>query len=440
MSNQKITKRLVDGLQPRASEFILWDSELSGFGVRVRPSGHMTYIVQYRAGSGRSAPNKKLTIGAVTKLAPDEARSIARRGVAAVMNGQDPAQERAERKQAPTVRTLVKEFMEHHVEAKRKPATVAFYKNAFDLHILPRLGDKKAIDVTKGDVGKMHRDLIAKPTTANRAVDILSSLYGWAAGVEMVPEGTNPTRKLERYPEEGRERFLSAEEYMRLGATMDEAESVGLRWEPDPDGKTKHAPKDENRVVKFSPYVVAAIRLFLFTGARLREILHMRWDEYDPSRGVVFVPDSKTGKKLLVLSEAATAVIDALPVSGTYIIAGQDPNEPRADLKRPWARIRKHAGLDDVRLHDLRHSFASVGVGGGYGLPIVGKLLGHTQARTTQKYAHLDTEPMRRVTDEIGRRISSAIRGGTKAKPFAHAAGEAKAPSAKRQTKKRAQA
>ncbi|MEI9914967.1 MAG: site-specific integrase [Methylovirgula sp.] len=163
-------------------------------------------------------------------------------------------------------------------------------------------------------------------------------------------------------------------------------------------------------------YAAAASRLLIFTGCRLGEILNLRWSEVDLERGLLFLPDSKTGRKTVVLSAAAQSILAALPRLGIYVIAsetaGQEVEKPRADLKRPWALIKAPAGLADMRLHDLRHSFASVGAGAGMGLPVIGKLLGHSQASTTQRYAHLDADPVRAAANTIAEKIERAMDAG----------------------------
>jgi integrase len=226
----------------------------------------------------------------------------------------------------------------------------------------------------------------------------------------VLPENTNPCRRIQRYREEVRERFLTTEELQRLGDALREAETVGVPWEVDLRKRgAKHLAKEANRRTIISPHAAAAVRLLLFTGARLREILGWRWEWIDLERGVIFLPDSKTGKKSVVLAAPATAVLGNLIRTGGYVIAGNDPEKPRADLKRPWAMIAKRAGLSGVRIHDLRHSFASVGVGAGLGLPIIGKLLGHSQVQTTQRYAHLELDPVRRGADFIAGRLAAAM-------------------------------
>jgi integrase len=152
----------------------------------------------------------------------------------------------------------------------------------------------------------------------------------------------------------------------------------------------------------------------ILTGARLREILDAQWQHVDIERGVIFLVDSKTGRKPIYLSAAAQAVLAALPrIAGNpHIIPGEQADSPRADLKRPWAAVTKAAGIEGVRLHDLRHSFASIGAGASMGLPVIGKLLGHSQAATTHRYAHLDADPLRRAVETIGATISAAMDSG----------------------------
>jgi integrase len=202
-----------------------------------------------------------------------------------------------------------------------------------------------------------------------------------------LPEGHgNPAARLARFKERSRERFLTGEELSRLGDALAGAASIDL-------------------------FPVAAIRLLCLTGGRLREILHARWEHVDFERGIIFLPDSKIGKKPIFLNAAALAVIAGLPrvEDNPHVFPGKKDGHPRHGLDRPWAAIRKAAGLDGLRLHDLRHSFASVGAGGGLSLPISGKLLGHSQSATTARYAHLANDPVRQAVETIGATISAAM-------------------------------
>jgi integrase len=237
-------------------------------------------------------------------------------------------------------------------------------------------------------------------------------MYAFAGRSGIVAEGTNPARRIEQFKERRRERFLTGEELQRLGLAIREAETKGIPWRVDETkAKAKHLPKAKHRLTRIGLAAAAAIRLLLFTGCRLREILHLKWEQVDLERGLLFLADSKTGRKTVILNAPALAVLAGLDRLGSYVVPGDDPEKPRADLKRPWEAVARRAGLDGVRLHDLRHTYASFGAGGGLGLPIIGKLLGHMQASTTQRYAHLDADPLRRASEAIGGRIAAALDG-----------------------------
>ena len=412
MADRRITKRVVDGLKPQTREFAVWDSKLPGFGIRVRPTGAMSYVVVYRAGSGRGAPVRRYTIASVGKAAPEAARRRAKAILGAVAHGQDPAGEKATERGTLTITSLADRFMSEHVEQKRKPGTAAFYRHLLDKIIKPELGATKADKVTRAQVARLHGKLKATPFQANRVLAVIGSMYTFAGRSGIVADGINPARRIEQFKERRRERFLTGEELERLGSAIREAETKGVPWDVDEaKPKAKHLPKDKNRFTKIAFSAAAAIRLLLFTGCRLREILHLKWEHVDLERGLLFLPNSKTGKKTVILNAPALAVLISLDRLGSYVVPGDDPEKPRADLKRPWEAVAKRAGLDGVRLHDLRHTYASFGAGGGLGLPIIGKLLGHTQASTTQRYAHLDADPLRRASEAIGGRIAAALDG-----------------------------
>jgi integrase len=310
------------------------------------------------------------------------------------------------------VAELADRFLVEHIEPKRKPGTTTFYRDILNRIVKPELGTAKADKVTRAAVSKVHGKLRATPFQANRMLAVVGSMYAFAARIGAVPEGTNPARKIDKFAEHRRERFLTSEELERLGAAIREAETKGIPWEVDESKpKAKHLPKAKKRFTKIGSFAAAAIRLLLFTGCRLREILHLRWENVDLERGLLFLPDSKSGRKTVILNAPAMAVLTGLDRLGSYVVPGDDPEGPRADLKRPWEAVARRARLDGVRLHDLRHTYASFGAGGGLGLPIIGKLLGHTQASTTQRYAHLDNDPLRRAAESIGGQIKAAIDG-----------------------------
>ncbi len=421
MQHRRITKRLVDSLSATGEEYFVWDETLIGFGVRVQASGAMSYVAKYRAGSGRGAPTRRVTLGRVGTLTPDDARALAKKTLGAVAHGNDPAALKAAERRASTLRELADLYLAEHVDTKRKQSTASHYRSLLEKVVLPDLGSRRAEQVTTSDLAKLHAKMRKRPYQANRMLAVVGALYTFAGKRKLIPMGLNPARGIEQYPENKRERFLTGDELTRLGDAIREAEAVGLPYEIDgTKPKAKHAPKEANRRTKIGPHAAAAIRLLILTGARLREILGLKWDYVDLERGLLLLPDSKTGKKAIVLNAPASDVLANLPRVGEYVIAGQaagtDEDKPRADLNRPWRAIVKRAALGGLRIHDLRHTHASVGAGLGLGLPIIGKLLGHTQPSTTARYAHLDADPLRRASDHIGNQLAAAM-GDLKAKP-----------------------
>jgi len=410
----KLTKTAVDALAPRERPYLAWDADLPGFGVRVQPSGVKSYVIQFRIGKGgRGAGEYRHTLGKTTTLTAAQARKAAAELLAKIRLGADPIGERKSAQAVPSFAELAGEWLAVHVRAKRKGRTAAEYERILKTVINPAIGATRITDLRRHDVAHLHESMAETPALANRALAVISSIWNWSARREIVDAATNPAKGIERYPEHGRERFLSSAEFARLGDAIHEAETVGLVYEVDEDKpKAKHAPKAENRRTVVDKFAVAAIRLLILTGARLQEIVTAKWSYVDAERGILFLPTSKTGRKPVYLSAAALQVLADMPrVDGSeYIIAGSKTNRPRTDLKRPWAAVKRAAGLEGLRLHDLRHSFASLGAGGGLGLPIVGKLLGHSQPATTAKYAHLDADPLRRAVDAIGERVEGMMR------------------------------
>ena len=425
MANGRISKRTVDALACPAGKdrVFLWDDTLSGFGVVAHGSGKRTYVAQYRH-AGRSS---RVTIGEHGRLTPDEARAEAKKLLGAVANGADPVTQRKAAIAVPTFKAVADAYMAKHVGRHRKARTAEGYEALLRLHILPSIGDMRITDIRRSHIEAIHDKMSDKPGAANRALSVISAIWTWAATKTYQDLGLpmSPARGVERNREEGRERYLSSAELGRLGDVLTRAETIGLPYSIDEAGENaKHAPKPENRVRRLDPFAIAAVRLLLFTGARLREILHARWDEIDFERGLLNLSSerSKTGKKAVILSAPALDILAALPrVEGNpHVIPGTATDaagvgQPRVDLKAPWRAITTAAGLESLRIHDLRHSHAATGAGLGLGLHVVGKLLGHSQPSTTARYAHLDADPLRRASNSIG----SALAGAMNRKPSA---------------------
>lgn len=411
MTTGRISKRSVDALScPNGKDRgILWDDDLAGFGVIAFPSGAKTYIVQYR----QNGQSRRYQVGKHGRLTPDEARSEAKKLLGLVETGFDPIAIKKNAREAPLLNEVAEDYLKLHVQAKRKSRTYDEYARIISQHILPSLGSMKMVDINRVDVACMHASVSqSAPVTANRAISIFSAIWSWASRRDIVSDTNNPAKGLERNREQAKERFLTSEELGRLGDTLRLAETEGLPWEVDEfHPKAKHFAKPVNRRTRIDPYALAAIRLLLLTGARLREILNAEWSQIDLERGILFLPDSKTGRKPIYLSAAALTVLGQIHKieNNPFLIAGTKRGQPRTDLKKPWAAIKCSARLEGVRIHDLRHTFASFGAGAAIGLPIIGKLLGHTQPATTARYAHLDTDPLRRAVDHIGDTVTRAM-------------------------------
>jgi integrase len=414
-STERITKRTVDSVQPRDKPFILFDAAIKGFGIRVMPSGARVFVLEYRPGAGgRNVAKRRLTLGRYGAMTVDQARTAALNALAHIRLGSDPQAEKSRQRASLSVADLIDLFTVEHVDAKLKAGTAQGYKIALE-KLRAAHGGIKASQLTCAQVAALHAWMRGNPYGANRFLAITSKLYSWGGDRGWLSEGhANPAAKIGRYKEESREKFLTSEELARLGDALREAETVGLPWTVDEKKpKAKHLARPESRRTPIDPFAIAAIRLLILTGARLREILFARWEHVDFERGILFLPDSKTGKKPVFLNAAALKVLAGLPrlVRNPHIIAGAKHGAPRFDLRKPWAAICKEAGLDGLRIHDLRHSFASIGAGASMGLPIIGKLLGHSQAATTQRYAHLADDPMRAAVETIGETISAAMAG-----------------------------
>ncbi|MGB6767925.1 MAG: tyrosine-type recombinase/integrase [Methyloceanibacter sp.] len=387
-----ITKRALDAAGARSIDSYLWDRELHGFGLKVTPAGSKVYLVQYQLG-GRKGRPRRVTIERHGEITPTFARAEAKRLLGEIAAGRDPAIERDKAKAGKSLAVVLDQFMAEHVRPKLKASTAREYERSAKLYIVPRLGRRPVGELMRQDIAKLHHELGDTPYQANRTLALLSKFFGWAEKHGLRPDGSNPCRHVEKYREGRRERFLSQAELARLGDALREAEQ----------DKT------------CSPWVIAAIRLLALTGMRRNEILTLRWEHVSEEHEGLFLPDSKTGRKAVHLSPPALALLQAIPrlECNPYVICGERPGRHLVNIEKPWRRIRGAAKLDDVRLHDLRHSFASVAASDGQSLIVIGKMLGHSQPATTARYAHLADDPVKAASDAVGRHIAAAMDSGT---------------------------
>ena len=364
----KLTKRHIDALPAREKEYFVWDTQLKGFGVRVYPNSGKRYVVQ----AFRLGKTIRVQIGRYEVFTFEQAKARARQAIADIEDGRNPNEEKKTERLSPTVTRLAERFLEEYVPVHCKPRTQVEYRHAVNRYILPALGSLKVTALAREDVAALHHDLRDKPYQANRTLGVVSKMMNLAEAWGLRPDRTNPCYHVRKYKERKRERFLTPEELARLGKALDAEAPV-------------------------APSAVTAFRLLLFTGARLSEIQTLRWEHVRGNR--IHLPDSKTGAKTIPLNGPALEVLAAARrVDGNpHVIVGAAESSHLTDLQKPWRRIRLAAALDDVRIHDLRHTFASEAVMEGESLPILGKILGHTQTQTTARYAHLADDPLQSV-------------------------------------------
>ena len=403
----KITKRVVDGAQLQAATYLIRDAEIKGFVLVVTPAGAKSYAVDYRTGSGRGSSKRRLTIGKHgSPWTPETARAEAKRLFAEIAAGRDPATARQQERDALTFGELIDLYLAEGAGHK-KASTLKADRGRIEHHLRPLLGKLRADRIGRTEIERMRNAVAAGKTAekianadkrrpgsvatggkgaAAQCVALVSSIYAFAIGRGLCAD--NPARGVKKAPVRKVERFLSEAEIAWLADALDaEAQQSG------------------------NPFPPAAIKLLLLTGCRKGEIANLRWDHVDFERECLRLPDSKTGAKIVYLNAPARALLQELPRMGDSprVIPGMRADSGGPAIDKVWARVRKAAGLADVRLHDLRHSFASVGAAGGLSLPIIGALLGHKHATTTARYAHLSADPLRAANDAVGARIAAAM-------------------------------
>jgi len=444
----KITKRTVDAAKPGKRDTFIWDTETKGFGLKVTPAGKKVYLFQYRLPGQKYA--LRITIGEHgDPWTAEKARVEAEKYRGDVKHGINPAAVKRTEKAEKSVAELCDLYLAEGCETK-KPSTLATDQGRIERHIKPLLGNKRVKDITQNDIKRFMKDVAAGKTKANektgrhgraivtggkgtatRTVGLLGGIFSFAVGEGIRPD--NPVRGVKRYADKKGERYLSPDEMATLGETLTEAEN---------DGENSTA--------------IAAIRLLILTGCRKSEILTLQWAHVDFDLAYLRLPDSKTGEKIVPLGAPALELLASLPrvERNPYVLPGEKEKQHLVGLPRVWKRIRNKAtlkiwadnerlgplvlqltpkdgapsvadieseakkrelsipkGLTDVRLHDLRHSFASVGAGAGMGLPIVGKLLGHRDPKTTARYAHIADDPAKAAADRIAGTIAAAMNG-----------------------------
>jgi integrase len=382
----RLTKKTVEAT--RAEEKTLWvyDLDLRGFCLRVKPGGKRYYYARFRKDGGRFT----YPCGMHGTVTCDEARKIAKKVLAEVTDGKNPAIEKKEARAALTLKQFVEVYKENHLKVHLKQSSQDTFEVFLSAYILPALGRKRLANITPSDVEKMHLGLKGTPVAANRCVSLLNSMLNLARRWGHV-QGPNPCEGIRRFKERSRKRYLAPGEVKKLAEVITALE------------RTKIIPGE----------CAVLFRLLLLTGARRGELLNLRWEHVDLQNEVLNVPDSKTGPKAIRVNRAAAIILGGLQrhESGWVFPSPRKPGEHLEDPKGAWETVCGLAKMEDVHMHDLRHSYASFGVSAGLTLPILGALLGHTQTRTTGRYSHLQTDPLKAAANLIGDALSELMDG-----------------------------
>ena len=388
--NFNLTNRRVAELEVDRRDAFFWDRDLPGFGVRVYRNGRKVYVVQARGPGGAT---RRTTIGSHLEIGAERARGRARVVIDRIKQGLDPVP-----RPELTVADLAERYLDVHVAVNCRPSTQETFRRLVDKYILPELGDLPVTAVDRSHVAALHYGLHEKPYQANQAVRVLAKMFKLGEAWGMVPPRRSPCRSIRYYREHRRERYLTAEEYRRLGRVLAEAEADGSVF----------------------PSGIAAIRLLLLTGCRKNEILTLRWDDIDRTARELRLSETKTGPRRVPLTPAVERVLERIPrIEGNpWVIAGRKEGDRLKNLDAIWHRLRARAGLKDVRIHDFRHSFSSRALALGESMAATAALLGHRKIATTARYAHLSRDAEKSAIATIGRSMGADLGVGTKADPL----------------------
>jgi integrase len=389
----KLTTSLVKNLTSTGKRYSIWDGELKGLGVRVSAKGDSkSFILKYVNAAGKQ---QMMTLGKFGALTVQQARNLASKARLKIANGEDPQADKIAYRDRMTVNELCDEYIKNGMGTK-KPSTISTDLGRIQNHIRPLLGKKAVADLNRSDIKAFVNDVVAGKTAkdvktkkhgrsivrggsggAVRTNRLLTGILSYAVELQIID--TNPSHGVKLRTDKKKERFLNVSEIERLKDSLKAA------------GKTAN------------PYAISIIRLLILTGCRKGEIEGLKWSEIRPNFDYIDFHDSKTGQKTIPISDPVRKILqNTIRINGSpYVFPGTDIQKPYQGLKRVWERVRLDAGLEDVRIHDLRHTFASMAANKGVGLAVVASLLGHRSVATTKRYAHLFDETTKKASEDI---------------------------------------
>ena len=378
----KLTTKFVNNIKPTNKIKIYWDERLKGFGLYVRPSGKKTFVLKYRIGRGRAAPVRKLTLGASTIITTEQARFKAKGYLLKASQGIDPFEHSNHNT---TIKEFCELYIDRHAKIKKKITTMIEDQRLIRLQIIPNFGRIKVTDLTRAMLVKHHEVLYKTPYMANRFLALMSKMMNLAEKWEFRALNSNPCKHIDRYKEKPREVYLTLDQLERVGLAMKQLKAIE------------------------SEYVLSVIKLLILTACRKSEILNLKWEYIDFNNSCMNLPDTKTGERKIHLNPSAISILQSLERKSDYVFVSRVQNKRITDISLTWKKICNIAELKDVRPHDLRHTFASHAVNNGFSLPIIAKMLGHKDLKTTQRYAHLHEDPVKKANDDVSLKLKKVM-------------------------------
>jgi integrase len=398
----KLTKKMIEVLEVTKARQTFFDDAQTGLALKVSPTGHKAFYFCYRAGKGRGVEKKQIHLGAFPDMTLEQARVKVRQLQGQVFGGQDPAAELKEEKEASSVEAALQVFQDEHIATKLKGATRRSYTSLIKHRLLPHLGKLRVKDVTYSHAAKIHHEMRDVPYLANRALGLMSVFFNWCERAGYRPRGTNPTAGIVKYRENKRLDYMGEAELSAVGNALDRMEKT---WH-ERQAAGRRRPGELRDAI--TPQSAAILRLLIFTGARKNEILSLKWGYIDFEKGLAHLPDSKTGFKVLQLPGPALEVLKSLPQINEFVFPTEAACGHQVNVKDAWGDVLQQAGLTGWRIHALRHAFASMRVNRGVSLPMIGTILGHSQASTTARYAHVAENPARKAAEAAAAKIAEA--------------------------------
>ncbi|THD44002.1 MAG: DUF4102 domain-containing protein [Bradyrhizobium sp.] len=389
LASRNITKRVVDQLKTTGAEYFVWDGSLSGFGVRVRATGSKSFIVKYRAGVGRKAPTRRVTLANVGKVTPDQARAMARRIIGDVAHGGDPASERSRKRREATIREVAARYVAEYVRTHNKPSWATEVELLLKIHILPAFGATRIGDITRADVSRWHAGMSATPYGANRCLAVLRKMLS-LAHMEWELRPDNPAIGVRLFPERRRERFFSGQELRAIGEWIAQAEREGAEL----------------------AHFILATRLLLLTGMRFGEVAALKWSDIELSEGTIRLRDAKAGARVVALNTQAVAFLaNARHADGCFVCGPGVGDIPltKGSYHAFWRRLLRGSGVTNARPHDARHTVATLGAMAGGTAFTLRDLLGHKTVAMTSAYVARTVDPIRVLSEAVGNKVAAAL-------------------------------